>query len=92
MASPTLESLFIDSDSNSDTQSELSELDSELLEDLTANDDSDASSSTRSSTESSSQSLDQPSKKRRVRAVNTWALARKPTANEPHTNSSGRRY
>jgi hypothetical protein len=24
--------------------------------------------------------------------VNTWALARKPTTNKPHTNSSGRRY
>ena len=84
--------ILIDSDSNSDTQSELSELESELFDDLNLDKESNASPSTESSTESSPQSFKQAHKKRKVRAVNTWALSRKPTGSEPLVNSKERRY
>ena len=84
--------IYVDSDSNSDPQSELSELESELFEGSIPDEDSNASLSTESSTESSSQSFKRASKKRKTRAVNTWALARKPTGNEPLVNNKGRRY
>lgn len=86
------QSIVIDSDSNSDAQSELSELESELFEDLNPDEECDASLSSESSPQSSPQSFEQAHKKRKVRAVNIWALARKPVGSKPLVNSKGRRY
>ena len=86
------QSIVIDSDSNSNAQLELSELESELFEDENTDKESNALSSTNTPTESSPQSFKQAHKKRRVRAVNTWALTRKPIGSKPLVNSKGRRY
>ena len=86
------QSIIIDSNSNSDAQLELSKLKSKFFEDENSNEESDASSSTNIPTKSSPQSFKQAYKKRRIWAVNTWALARKPIGNKPLVNSKGSRY
>ena len=88
MASPTSESLFIDSDSGSDSLPKRSKPGNDAFEDLTLDDESDALSSTPSSTSSS----EHPAKRRKLRATNTWKLGRKPTNSKPLVNSIGRQY
>ena len=86
------QSIIIDSDSNFNAQLELSKLKSELFKDENTDEESNALSSTNTPTKSSPQSFKQAYKKRRVRAINTWALARKPISSKPLVNSKGRQY
>jgi hypothetical protein len=88
MASPTSESLFIDSNSSSDSLPKRSKRGNDAFEDLTLNNESDALSSTPSSTSSS----EHPVKRRKLWAINIWKLRRKPTNKEPLVNSVGRQY
>lgn len=92
MASPTSESIFINSDSSSDDSSERRTRRSDVAQDLILDDEDDASSSLPSSTPSSTFSSEHPAKRRKLRAINTWKLGRKPTNSEPLVNSTGRRY
>ena len=84
MASLSLNSIVLDTDSASSSQSGLSNLDSTLL--------SDTNSSGESDTLSSQNSSNPVRKKRKLRAKTTWSYARLPKGDEEERNSAGRRY
>ncbi len=87
MAPLQSESITHSHGSSSSTRSELSELDSNQFDDPDTDEDYDASSSNQSSG-----SLPPSSKKRKIRATNTWSYAREPREGEPVKNKNGRRY
>ena len=88
MASPTSESLFIDSDSGSNSLLKISKHGNNAFKDLIL----DNKSNVLSLIPSSTSSFEYPAKRRKLRATNTWKLRRKPTNKEPLVNSVRRRY
>ena len=88
MASPTSESLFIDSDSSSNSLPKRSKRKNNAFKDLILNNKSDVLSLTPSFISSSKHFV----KRHKLQAINTWKLKQKPTDKEPLVNSVGRQY
>jgi hypothetical protein len=84
MASSTLESLFINSNSSSNNLSKILERENNSFEDLILDEDNAPSLPSSSS--------EHPAKRRKLWAINIWKLRREPTNKEPLLNSKGRRY